>query len=113
MVFSEVVTAGGWNVSDAAQRQYLIDGPVRMQSNNMHMLLAAVLAGTGIAHGPTFVFGEYLASGKLVQLLPDFANLELTVHAVFPSARYLPSKVRQFIDYLTAEWADGPSWNRH
>lgn len=113
LVFSGAVSAGGWNVSDAAQRQYLIDGPVRMQSNNMHMLLAAVLAGTGIAHGPTFVFGEYLASGKLVQLLPDFDNLELSVHAVFPSARYLPSKVRQFIDYLTAEWADGPSWDRH
>ena len=113
LVFSEVVTAGGWNVSDATKRQYLIDGPIRMQSNNMHMLLAATLAGAGIAHGPTFVFGEYLNSGELIQLLPDFEHIELSVHAVFPSARYLPSKVRQFIDYLASEWRDGPSWDRH
>ncbi|GJI86878.1 LysR family transcriptional regulator [Duganella hordei] len=111
--FSEVVTSGGWNFTDSEQRQYLIDGPTRMLSNNMHMLLAAALAGAGIAYGPTFVFGQHLASGKLVRLLPDLETIELSVHAVFPSARYLPSKVRQFIDYLSAEWADGPSWDQN
>jgi len=112
LAFSEVVSAGGWSVSDAGQRRHTIDGPLRMQSNNMQMLLAAALAGTGIAYGPTFVFGQYLASGELLRLLPQYQTAELSVHAVFPTARYLPSKVRCFIDHVAAEFADGPRWDR-
>src|SRR5476649_1850862 len=112
LAFSEVVSAGGWSVSDAGQRRHTIDGPLRMQSNNMQMLLAAALAGTGIAYGPTFVFGQYLASGELLRLLDRYQTAELSVHAVFPTARYLPSKVRCFIDHVAAEFADGPRWDR-
>src|SRR5476649_2961159 len=75
-------------------------------------ILAAALAGSGIAYGPTFVFGQYLASGELLRLLPRYQTAELSVHAVFPTARYLPSKVRCFIDHVAAEFADGPRWDR-
>jgi DNA-binding transcriptional LysR family regulator len=112
LAFSEVVTAGGWSVTDAQQRSRPIDGPLRMQANNMQMLLSAALAGLGIAYGPTFVFGRHLASGELLRLLPGFAAAELTVHAVYPTARYVPAKVRQFIDFIAADFAGDPPWDR-
>lgn len=112
LVFSEAVTAGGWTVMDAHRGQHQIGGPTRMESNNMEMLLAGALAGLGVAYGPTFVFGEQLASGALLRLLPDYEVAPLSVHAVYPTARYVPAKVRQFIDFAVAEFAEVPPWDR-
>ncbi|MBV6754452.1 LysR family transcriptional regulator [Pseudomonas chlororaphis] len=112
LAFSEAVSSGAWTLSDAQQQPHLIEGPVRMYANNMHMLLAAALAGLGIAYGPTFVFGQALAAGDLVRILPDFSVPDLTIQAVYPTARYVPSKVRQFIDYMAAEFEGLPAWDR-
>jgi len=112
LAFSGAVSERGWILTDAQQHEHLIDGPIRMHANNMQMLLTGVLAGLGVAYGPTFVFGPYLQSGELVRLLPDYRATELTIQAVYPTARYLPQKVRRFIDYLAAEFGDEPSWDK-
>ena len=49
---------------------------------------------------PTFIIYESLASGQLIRLLPDYDWREITVYAVYPQTRYLPARVRAFIDYL-------------
>lgn len=76
------------------------------------MLLAAALAGAGIAYGPTFVFGEHLQRGELVALLPAYRTTELAIHAVYPSALRIPAKVRRFVDYLADAFGDVPPWDR-
>lgn len=112
LTFSEAVSAGDWTLVDAQQRAHVIDGPCRMAANNTQMLLAAALAGAGVVYGPTFVFGEQIARGKLVALLPDYHTSELTIQAVYPSARHVPVKVRRFLDYLVAAFGDEPPWDR-
>lgn len=112
LAFSEAVSAGDWTLLDAKNRAHLIDGPCRMAANNTQMLLAAALAGAGIAYGPTFVFGEHLRRGELVVLLPDYHTASLTIQAVYPSAQRIPLKVRQFVDYLTESFGDEPPWDR-
>ncbi|MFJ2363742.1 LysR family transcriptional regulator [Pseudomonas sp. NPDC087697] len=112
LAFSEAVSAHGWTLSDAQHQTHVIDGPLRLRANNMHMLLSAALAGIGVAYGPTFVFGQHIASGSLVRLLPDFRATELTVHAVYPTARYVPAKVRKFIEYVATDFAGEPPWDR-
>jgi DNA-binding transcriptional LysR family regulator len=82
-----------------------------MAANNTQMLLAAALAGAGIVYGPTFVFGEQIARGKLVALLPEYHTSELTIQAVYPSARHMPLKVRHLLDYLVAAFGDEPPWD--
>jgi DNA-binding transcriptional LysR family regulator len=111
LAFSEAVSIPRWTLDDAEGRAHIIDGPYRMQANNMQMLLSATLAGVGIAYGPTFVFGSHLRSGELVELLPEYHAPELTVHAVYPTARYVPSKTRRFIDYLAEAFGDAPPWD--
>jgi len=112
LAFNEAVSVPEWTLTDKQNRDHVIDGPLRMQANNMQMLLSAVLAGVGIAYGPTFVFGQDIKAGKLIKLLPDYRTAELTINAVYPTARYVPSKVRQFIDYLADAYRDEPPWDR-
>lgn len=112
LAFSKAVTVNTWTLTDAENRTHIIDGPLRMNANNMNMLHSSALAGVGIAYGPTFVFGESIATGKLIKLLPEYKTVELSVHALYPTARYVPSKVRRFIDYLAAEFAGTPPWDR-
>jgi DNA-binding transcriptional LysR family regulator len=112
LTFSEAVSLGDWTLVDAKNREHVIGGPCRMAANNTQMLLAAALAGAGIAYGPTFVFGEQIALGKLVELLPEYHTSELAIQAVYPSARHLPLKVRRLLDYLVEAFGDEPPWDR-
>lgn len=111
LAFSDAVSAGDWTLFDEKNRAHVIDGPVRVAANNTQMLLSAALAGAGIAYGPTFVFGEHLRRGELVALLPHHRTTELSVQAVYPSARRIPLKVRRFVDYLVDAFGDEPPWD--
>ncbi len=106
LAFSEAVSAGDWTITDPEGQTHSIDGPVRMAANNTHMLLAAALAGAGVAYGPTLVYGERIAAGDLVALLPDHRTSDLTIHALYPSARNISLKARRFIDHLVASLGD-------
>jgi DNA-binding transcriptional LysR family regulator len=75
---------------------------------DLPMLLAGVLAGAGVADGPTFVFGERIAAGDLIALLPDHRTSDLAIHALYPSARNLSLKPRRFIDHLIASFGAHP-----
>jgi DNA-binding transcriptional LysR family regulator len=111
LAFSEAVSAGDWTLTDPQGRSHLIDGPVRVAANNTQMLLAAALAGSGVAYGPTFIFGERIAAGDLVALLPDHRTSELAIHALYPSARNISLKARRFIDHLIASFGSVPPWD--
>jgi DNA-binding transcriptional LysR family regulator len=112
LVFSEAVSPGDWTLTGPDGSAHTIDGPARLSTNNMQMLLAAAVAGTGIAYGPSFVFGGSVARGDLVVLMSDFRAPELAIHAVYPTKRHLSLKLRRFIDHLSASFGDTPPWDR-
>lgn len=103
LAFSDAVSAGDWSIVEQDGTRHTIDGPVRMRVNNMKMLLAAALSGTGVTYGPSFVFDEHIAEGKLVALLPGFGTTQLAIHAVYPTNRYVTLKLRSFVDHLISE----------
>ncbi|WP_413991158.1 LysR family transcriptional regulator [Labrys okinawensis] len=111
LAFSEAVSAGDWTLTDPSGQPHLIDGPVCMSANNTQMLLAVALAGAGVAYGPTFVFGERIAAGDLIALLPDHRTSDLAIHAVYPTARNIPLKARRFIDHLIGSFGGEPPWD--
>lgn len=112
LAFSDGVSAGEWTLLDKKRQAHAIDGPVRLKANNMDLLVAGALAGLGIAYGPTFAFGDHLKAGTLMKLLPGFEAPELTIYAVFLSTRYVPAKVRRFVDFLANAFGDQPAWDR-
>jgi len=60
----------------------------------------AVLANGGIAQLATWLVDEHLASGRLVQFLPESATDGLPLHLVWPRSRQLLPKVDGLLCYL-------------
>jgi DNA-binding transcriptional LysR family regulator len=78
-----------------------VSGPVEV--NSPQATLRAAKAGLGVAIIPDFVAGASIQSGDLVTLLEDYIAKDRGIYAVYPHRRYLPAKVRSFVDYL-AVW---------
>ena len=84
----------------------------KLEANNGDALLAAAVGGLGIVFLPSFICGDALRAGRLVRLLPDWADEDSAVHAVYPAARNLSPKVRVFVDFLAERCAATPYWDR-
>lgn len=83
-----------------------------LSTNSSEVLREAVIAGTGIAMRSTWDIGAELARGELVHVLPQWrASRHIGLHAVYPSRRFLPVKVRLFIDYLADLYGPEPYWD--
>ncbi len=83
-----------------------VHGP--LQSNNLSALLAAARAGLGVAALPWYVAHESVQRGAVQLLLQAWSLPSQEIHAVFPSPKLLPSKVRSFCDFLAPQF--GPQW---
>lgn len=87
------------------------EGPVsvkvrpRLWTNNGDTCIAAALQGAGIQLQPTFLIGPQLASGQLVEILPQFRSAELGIYAVYPSRKFVLPKVRALIEFLATKLA--------
>ncbi|MBT5558872.1 MAG: LysR family transcriptional regulator [Proteobacteria bacterium] len=78
-------------------------------ANTAEMLLEACLRGLGIALLPAFSADSYLKSGELVELFPDYPSYpEPGIYAMYPQNRYLSTRTRLFIDWLSDASKDFP-----
>jgi len=82
----------------------------RMEANSSRALHAVMLAGGGIARIPEFVVADDIAAGRLEVVLPEWKFPDLGMHAVMAERRYVPAKVRAFVDFLVARWGHKPTW---
>jgi len=60
----------------------------------------AVCEGAGLSVLPDYAIADDLATGRLIQVLPQWRLPCGGIHAVFPAARFRPAKVRAFVDLL-------------
>jgi DNA-binding transcriptional LysR family regulator len=74
----------------------------RISANNGEALMAAAAAGMGIALQPDFIAEPFVAAGSVEVILESFAQPTLGIYALLPSNRYMPYRVRVFIDFLAA-----------
>jgi DNA-binding transcriptional LysR family regulator len=102
---------GSWTFTDSAGRVSLSEGKPRLRTNNVQLLQAAALKDGGIAYGPSFVFGSYLETGALRQVLPHFKTSTLAIHVVYPSSRNVTAKVRRFAELLESSFGEEPPWD--
>lgn len=77
-----------------------VTGP--LHANNGDLLAMAAEAGMGIALLPDFIVDKALADGRLVPVMCEWQAPEISINAVYPSARRVPMKTRAFLDFLTA-----------
>jgi DNA-binding transcriptional LysR family regulator len=73
----------------------------------------ATVAGAGISMNSLWSVQEELASGKLRRVLPDYEAAEENVlWLIYPKSNVLSPKVRVFMDFLIAEIATNPPWEK-
>jgi DNA-binding transcriptional LysR family regulator len=87
------------------------DVPAALCVNNGDVLREAAIAGEGITLSPTFIVGNALRDGRLVEILAPFAPRPVGLHAIWPASRHLPAKVRLFVDFLASRFGDPPPWD--
>lgn len=78
-----------------------VTGPIEV--NSPLTTRAAAIAGLGFAPLPDFIARPALESGELVPVLQDWVPRGGGIFAVYPHRRYLPARIRVFVDYL-AQW---------
>ncbi|TFF41079.1 LysR family transcriptional regulator [Pseudomonas sp. RIT623] len=83
--------------------------PQRLSANSPMALRAAAIGGVGIASFDRFIIHDALQDGRLVQVLGDWQLPARSLHVVYPQSRYLPPKVRAFLDYVQTYYAT-PRW---
>jgi DNA-binding transcriptional LysR family regulator len=76
-----------------------------IHTNSGDTCRAAALAHQGIILQPSFLVGDDLKVGTLVELMPEFHALELGIYAVYPTRKYVSPKVRALIDFLAEKFA--------
>jgi DNA-binding transcriptional LysR family regulator len=78
----------------------------RLVTENIVALRLAALRGVGVCQFPAFVVEEDLRTGRLIDLLPDWAPKAGIIHAAFPSRRGLLPSVRALLDFLARQYAE-------
>jgi DNA-binding transcriptional LysR family regulator len=74
----------------------------RIATGSFEILIAAACQGAGIALLPAANCQDALASGALVQVLPQWSGIDGIVHLVFASRRGMLPGVRAVIDFVAA-----------
>ncbi|MEO9615904.1 MAG: LysR family transcriptional regulator [Nitratireductor sp.] len=81
-----------------------VSGPIEV--NSPLAARAAALAGLGFAILPDFIAAPEIEAGRLMTLFDDRMPTDAGIFAVYPHRRYLPAKVRVFVDFLVQWFRD-------
>jgi len=83
-----------------------------LETDEMDVVRAAVVAGLGISFLPLYLAADELRQGQLVPLLRQYQILpESAVYLVYLPNLTLSSRVRALIDFLVARFGPVPSWD--
>lgn len=112
IVYTRLSTGNRW-LFEGPSGPMVIEVRGRYKADNSEAVREGVIAGLGIAVIPAFAFSTEIESGKIKVLLKSHEPKPLPMHAVYPSRRFVPLKVRAMIDYLTHEFALDPRLTAH
>ena len=84
-------------------------------ANSGNALINAARDAMGPVLAPEWLVGPLLASGELVEVLPKHRPVpdRTPIYAVHPYQRFVPPKVKTFVDYLVKRYGKGYDWARH
>ncbi|MFT3954056.1 MAG: LysR family transcriptional regulator [Piscinibacter sp.] len=103
---------GLWRLSSGrgrAQRVEAIKVRGPLSTNDGEIAVHWALDGHGILMRAEWDIERYLRSGRLVQVLPQYATPEADIHAVYPQRHQMAARVRAFVDFVAAAFAQQAS----
>ena len=96
-----------WNfVVDGEIQSISVNGPVSVNDGDSYIELA--LQGFGLIQCPYFMVAKHLESGALKEVLHQWLPEPLPISVVYLQNRHLSPKVRVFVDWVAALFAECP-----
>jgi DNA-binding transcriptional LysR family regulator len=108
IVFTRLATGNVWHFQSPKTGKIQVTVNGNLQVDNSPAIREAVLAGLGIAVCPVWLFGELMQSDRLKVILKDYQPTSLPIHAIYRRGRFIPAKVRCFLDYFTHKFKLNP-----
>lgn len=84
-----------------------------LRVNSSQALVKAAIAGIGLVKLSSFMVTDEVKSGALISVLSEYCERDIDIHAAYPNQRFLPSKVRMFIDFLIERFRSEYYWNKN
>jgi DNA-binding transcriptional LysR family regulator len=106
---SDASQTRGWAFSVGATLMHLRPSG-RLDCSDGQVLHDWCIAGLGLAWRSTWEVEQEVASGRLCSVLDEFIAPPNGIYAVFAHARHLPLRVRLWIDFLKATYAEASYW---
>ncbi|MEJ2763000.1 LysR substrate-binding domain-containing protein [Photobacterium sp. MCCC 1A19761] len=73
----------------------------------------ATLSGNGIGYLATYLLNNEFREGRLIRLMPDWElSQHLPLYAIYPRHKFLPLKVKVFIDFVRGHIGEPAIWDR-
>lgn len=94
---------GLWRLSSGKGRQARtasVKTRGSLATNDGEIAVAWALDGHGIVMRAEWDIARHLRSGRLVQVLPQFATPDADIYAVYPQRHQHAARVRAFVDFL-------------
>ncbi|MEX0694578.1 MAG: LysR family transcriptional regulator [Rhodospirillales bacterium] len=108
---STVESFNSWQLDDGTSSEsHRITG--NFETTSSDALFHATLSGLGIAKLSTYLAHDALKDGRLVRILPEYAEDASDILAIYPNRRNLSPNVRAFVDYLANHFGALPPWDR-
>lgn len=79
------------------EQEIEVNGPLTL--GDVSLMIGPALQGLGLAYVFEDMAREYLASGRLVQVLADWCPYYPGLHLYYPSRRHVPAPLKAFIDF--------------
>ena len=76
-----------------------------LTTNDGEIAVNWALDGHGILMRAEWDIERHLRNGRLVQVLPQYATPDASIHAVYPQRHQLAARVRAFVDFLTVSFS--------
>ncbi len=89
-----------WEYVSDGETQF-IDVPARVTVNNAEAYIACAIAGLGLIQIPAYDARAHVATGELVEVMPDWRAASVPISLVYPHRRHLSRRLQVF-----AEWID-------
>lgn len=91
-----------WRFQGNNKENYDVAVEGSLDSNNGEVLKQWALAGAGLVFKTYFEVAEDVKAGKLKIILGSYMPQDAYITALYPYDRYVPPRVRAFIDFLDA-----------
>jgi DNA-binding transcriptional LysR family regulator len=92
-------SAPAWEWFDGEQTRHAPVGSA-LTVNGTASYEAACVAGLGIIQAPQAGLRELLASGKLVEVMPDYRPAPMPLAFVYPTRKHVPARAVTFMDWV-------------